>query len=209
MKGGKDFEEFCKIAKENADNLFSYTYKFRIKLLPTNPGLQEEVEQAESTTTSDEESGLMENNNDQTETYEQIIYLKLLHLIILLRRKNFLRFILSEVDAKFPFTEKISIYPTKFVSCGKDSWIFGANFIHFAARFDPEGLHLILSQVDGKIDLINTSLTERKWSPLHVAVLGDDSTSTRFVSIVRPTFSASLAYALSRWRYAFGIKWAL
>ena len=177
MEGGKYFEEFCQIASENSDNLFSYTYEFRINLYP---GLNENIEQAERTTASDEEAVLMENPNNQTESKERIIYLKLLHLTILLRRKNFLRFLLTKVDSK-TFTDKISISPTEFVSCGKDSWIFGANYIHFAARFDPVGLHLILSYVDDKIDLINRSVTERKWSPLHVAVCGDDSISTRLM----------------------------
>ena len=53
MEGGKYFEEFCQIASENSDNLFSYTYEFRINLYP---GLNENIEQAKRTTASDEEA---------------------------------------------------------------------------------------------------------------------------------------------------------
>ena len=136
-------------------NLFSYAYEIQIKL-----------ETAES-----------------RQPYRKL-NLKLFHLIILLRRRKFLQHMLKVAGFESYLTEPIGIHPKEFVPCGKDSWIFGGNSVHFAARFFPEGLNLILSQVDDKEYLINACLSEKKWSPLHVAVLGHDSLSTKYVSAI-------------------------
>ena len=62
----------------------------------------------------------------------------------------------------------------------KDMWIYGANAIHLAAKFMPQGLELLLSSLEDNSRLIGTkSLYE--CAPLHVAAKNNDSLSTRYL----------------------------
>jgi hypothetical protein len=59
----------------------------------------------------------------------------------------------------------------------QDIWIFGASLIHFAAKFMPEGLELLLSSLE-KNKPVDTE-SKHGLVPLHVAARNNDSLSTR------------------------------
>ena len=60
----------------------------------------------------------------------------------------------------------------------KDMWIYGANAIHLAAKFMPQGLELLLSSLGDNSRLIGTR-SQYECAPLHVAAKNNDSLSTR------------------------------
>ena len=62
----------------------------------------------------------------------------------------------------------------------KDMWIYGANSIHLAAKFMPQGLELLLSCLNDQIRVVD-SKTDYECSPLHVAAANNDSLSTRYL----------------------------
>ena len=59
----------------------------------------------------------------------------------------------------------------------RDIWIFGASLIHFAAKFMPEGLELLLSSLENNKPVDTKS--KHGLVPLHVAARNNDSLSTR------------------------------
>ena len=58
-------------------------------------------------------------------------------------------------------------------------WIYGANAIHLAAKFMPQGLELLLSSLDDNSGLLDIT-SQEKCTPLHVAATSNDSLSTRY-----------------------------
>ena len=62
----------------------------------------------------------------------------------------------------------------------KDMWIYGANAIHLAAKFMPQGLELLLSSLEDNSRLIDTA-SYYECAPLHVAAKNNDSLSTRYL----------------------------
>ena len=64
----------------------------------------------------------------------------------------------------------------------QDIWIFGASLIHFAAKFMPEGLELLLSSLENNKPVDTKS--KHGLVPLHVAARNNDSLSTRYFLIV-------------------------
>ena len=59
----------------------------------------------------------------------------------------------------------------------QDIWIFGATLIHFAAKFMPKGLELLLSTFENNKPVDTKS--KHGLVPLHVAARNNDSLSTR------------------------------
>ena len=59
----------------------------------------------------------------------------------------------------------------------QDIWIFGASLIHFAAKFMPEGLELLLSTLENNKPVDKKS--KYGLMPLHLAARNNDSLSTR------------------------------
>ena len=59
----------------------------------------------------------------------------------------------------------------------QDIWIFEASLIHFAAKFMPEGLELLLSTLENNKPVDKKS--KHGLTPLHVAARNNDSLSTR------------------------------
>ena len=62
----------------------------------------------------------------------------------------------------------------------KDRWIFGASCLHFAAKYNPKGLSMLLShlKIKERRNLINDThlcdaQTQCKDTPLHVAAFND------------------------------------
>ena len=65
---------------------------------------------------------------------------------------------------------------------GQDAWILKANCLHFASRFYPEALHIILSFFDKrgtKKELIAETHAKGMFSPLHCAATQPESIGTR------------------------------
>ena len=65
---------------------------------------------------------------------------------------------------------------------GEDSWVLHANILHFASRFFPQALHLILSFFEKKGDkqkLIDETHKNGNHSPLHCAVIQPEYIGTR------------------------------
>ena len=58
-------------------------------------------------------------------------------------------------------------------------WIYGANSIHLAAKFMPQGLELLLSCLNDNSRVVDAK-TDYECSPLHVAAANNDSLSTRY-----------------------------
>ena len=59
-------------------------------------------------------------------------------------------------------------------------WIYGANSIHLAAKFMPQGLELLLSCLNHNSRVVDAK-TDYECSPLHVAAANNDSLSTRYL----------------------------
>ena len=60
----------------------------------------------------------------------------------------------------------------QYLSCapdGDESWIFYANCLHFAAKFNSRALHLLLTHFKDKKQFIQMSHENGVKSPLHVA----------------------------------------
>ena len=78
--------------------------------------------------------------------------------------------------------EKSNVKPFEGVTVAEeDVWIYGANCLHFAAKFNPIGLQMILSNVKGnyKSKLMEDAHVEGKMSALHVAACNHSALATR------------------------------
>ena len=99
--------------------------------------------------------------------------IKILHYIV----ENYKETITPEVLGEGIEVESDeSKNPSKNV-VSQDIWIFGASLIHFAAKFMPEGLELLLSTFENNKPVDTKS--KHGLVPLHVAARNNDSLSTR------------------------------
>ena len=106
----------------------------------------------------------------------------ILHMVIILRKEKILRLILNEMDQN---DYEVWLKPVKvdYTNIDQDlekSWIYSANSLHLAAKYNPEALHIILSHLKDtpmkdKIQLhgVNSLV------PLHVATMNSDSMSVK------------------------------
>ena len=116
------------------------------------------------------------------------ITLNLFHIVIILCQSKPLKAILCKIDKLDDSMEYLK-EPVKVnanVACtGEDSWILQATCLHLAAKFNPEGLHFLLShmKMDCKIKSMEYVHKKGSFSPLHLAAAKvDDSRSTRYVT---------------------------
>ena len=108
----------------------------------------------------------------------------ILHIAIILRKEKILRLILDKMNIN---VFEVWFYEVKFSKISKDfqkSWMYSANSLHLAAKFNPTALHLILSSLND-----NESFKEKLnelygLTPLHVAAMNSDSLSARYVPLV-------------------------
>ena len=124
----------------------------------------------------------------------------ILHLVVLLQKNNILKMFLEKKDS---VTTDEWLEPVKIAGNYKKrekTWILNANLLHVAAKFNPDGLFLILSTL--KEDRNNIATPKRPSmrhasstsfmddvifksygtgmiSPLHVAATNPDSLSTK------------------------------
>ena len=104
------------------------------------------------------------------------------HIAVLLKDDQLLQALLkSKPDYKYWKDQIVKIQCNEDFK-GQDAWILKANCLHFASRFYPESLHIILSFFDKrgtKKELIAETHEERKFSPLHCAATQPESIGTR------------------------------
>ena len=77
------------------------------------------------------------------------------------------------------YASKVWVEETIDNVASKDMWIYGANSIHLAAKFMPQGLELLLSSLDDNSGLVDMK-SQYNCTPLHVAATSNDSLSTRY-----------------------------
>ena len=104
--------------------------------------------------------------------------MSLLHIAILCHDIDQLSQILNLLETRVWMADPVFlIIPKKFknvVIAEEDAWINGATCYHLAARFNPNGLHLLLSQLEENSDTFLEIYKNGKTSPLHVAASNTD-----------------------------------
>ena len=108
------------------------------------------------------------------------------HIAILLKDESLIYSLLkSKPDYKYWIRQTVEIETgDKSQVTGEDSWVLDANILHFASRFFPEALHMILTffEKEGTKDqLILETHQPGMNSPLHCAAIQPESIGTRFV----------------------------
>ena len=118
----------------------------------------------------------MKKDSDQNHQYV-IVSLSLLHLIILTRKTDILKYLLKKQILLEHWTKPIKFDKTNMFK--KHLWIRNANCFHLAAKHYPEGLQLLLDHIG--FDMIENIFSDGKTTPLHVAANRLDSQSTRYI----------------------------
>ena len=107
------------------------------------------------------------------------------HIAVLLKDDQLLQALLkSEPNYKYWIDQVVEVQDNEGNKDfeGQDAWLLKANCLHFASRFYPESLHIILSFFDtkgSKKDLIDKTHAEGMFSPLHCAATQPESIGTR------------------------------
>ena len=133
-------------------------------------------QQSKNNTDCPDGTALLSNPTEMT--------VNILQMAIILRKEKILRLILDKMDTdvfEFWFEE------VKFSKIDKDlerSWIYSANSLHFAAKFNPTALHLILSHFKDNQSFQEKLIGLYGLTPLHVAAMNSDSLSARYVPLV-------------------------
>ena len=115
--------------------------------------------------------------NTSNKREDKIISLKLFHLVVIFNDNNLLEKILEKSIPDDIWTTPVTVLKGATESLESD-WINDANCYHLAAKFNPKGLHLLLTKVkefsqESFWELYN----DHNVSPLHVAALNSDSIS--------------------------------
>ena len=123
-----------------------------------------------------------DDDENQREAGKYALQIPFGHIAVLLKDDQLLQALLkSNPDYKYWKDQIVKIqYNEDFK--GQDAWILKANCLHFASRFYPESLHIILSFFDKrgtKKELIAETHEEGKFSPLHCAATQPESIGTR------------------------------
>lgn len=124
----------------------------------------------------------LQDNNQKSEKFTLILPFG--HVAILLKNELLIHSLLrSKPDYKYWIQQTVETETgDKNEVTGEDSWVLHANIFHFASRFFPEALHMILSffEKEGTKDqLIQETHQPGMYSPLHCAVIQPDSIGTR------------------------------
>ena len=155
-------------------------FEYDIKL-----SLRRKVNPSKNLDAGTQDSGLeVDDENEKEAVFGTFTFL---HLLILCQEFDILRQITQthkdilniEVVKQVTITAsrtKQQIEPNSVVK--KDNWIFGANCLHLAAKFMPQGLKLIFENLDNHIALINVG-NHNQCTPLHISANNITSLSTR------------------------------
>ena len=134
---------------------------------------------------------LLRNNENSENSFT--IKMSLGHVFILLKDSQLMLALLkSEPNHLYWIHATVEI--TNNGIKGKDAWLNNANCLHFASRFNPESLHLILSffELQGtKEILIQETHRDGIFSPLHCASFQPESIGTRY-TMYRPMTNPGL-----------------
>ena len=154
---------------------FNYAVEVRLVIVDqcSNP-LSRSVEEG-----STETDGAL-TNEDTGENYK--IHLSFLDMIVILRQYSILKRIILKTSALENYTKKVRIEgQNPAIIAEDDSWIKEANCFHFAAKFNPKGLLMILDglRFDQNKNFIQTIHEKGTMTPLHVSATNTDPLSTR------------------------------
>ena len=134
-------------------------------------------------------ASLQEKDEHQEPIYEEGKYTLQMpfgHIAVLLKDDGLLSALLqSKPDYKYWIDHIVEIQNGSDNAMdfkGQDAWVLKANCLHFASRFYPEALHVILSFFEAqgtKEKLIFETHDEGMFSPLHCAATQPESIGTR------------------------------
>ena len=106
--------------------------------------------------------------------------LSVLHILVVLNDEEIMTAIVEKNIIRKHWLDPIQlIKPNKIKIAQENQWIEKANCFHLAAKFNPTGLHLMLSQLKTDQDVFQKLYENGQCSPLHVAALNSDSLSLR------------------------------
>ena len=154
---------------------FNYAVEVRLVIVDqcSNP-LSRSVEEG-----STETDGAL-TNEDTGENYK--IHLSFLDMIVILRQYSILKRVILKTSTLENYTKKVRIEgQNPAIIAEDDSWIREANCFHFAAKFNPKGLLMILDglRFDQNKNFIQTIHEKGTMTPLHVSATNTDPLSTR------------------------------
>ena len=165
------------INNEFDESWLDYNYAVEVRLVIvdqcSNP-LSRSVEEG-----STETDGAL-TNEDPGENYK--IHLSFLDMIVILRQYSILKRIILKTSTLENYTKKVRIEgQNPAIIAEDDSWIKEANCFHFAAKFNPKGLLMILDglRFDQNKNFIQTIHEKGTMTPLHVSATNTDPLSTR------------------------------
>jgi len=138
------------------------------------------------------------NKCDSTETIrihgssEYVTLLDFFHFLILVKKYKLLYHFLVELtdeniasntlQLKIEKEEpglSLDIYKDR-TPTREDSWVIGANYLHFAAKYCPEALEVLLKDSKNRFqELIEKPSRERKIRPLHLAAMNQTNLSAK------------------------------
>ena len=183
-----EFTETYSHLKPKLDELKFQTYSLKVTISKTDSS---GVELEDPATSPQEDTGLR-------------LSLNLFHLVILLRKEDILKYLLKRYSAIKEWLKPVTVnFPRNYKPddlMDYDKWICQANCLHFAAKYFPRGLQIILSHFE-EIEkdqmakmvnvttlkasttplrkLINESHKSECLTPLHVASFSPVALSTR------------------------------
>ena len=156
--------------KSDWKNIPNFVIKVKLRLLPQRNPFQ----LSRSNSDVPDGTSLFSTPTDMT--------FNILHMVIILRKKKILRLILNKMDQNDyeVWLNRVKVDYTNIDQDLERSWIYSANSLHLAAKYNPEALHIILSHLKDtpmkdKIQLhgVNSLV------PLHVAAMNSDSMSVK------------------------------
>ena len=203
--------EGVEIAKEvlSSDNVMCFNdsnwkqWEYRVKVNLSIEQVSKNEEKCPSNGTSKNNNllpnSIEESDDDQADSNSDFgqpmsLTLNLLHIAILkCNNMDALKCLLEKPDISIDMW-KTSVTVNKpsnmkIVIAEEDAWIDGANCLHLAAKFNPNALHLFLSNIEMKEErkkeiILDFHQNGTNGTPLHVAASNTSSLSTRYVTLI-------------------------
>ena len=107
----------------------------------------------------------------------------MVHFLILAKKYKLLFHFLSQYGEKIQTRiDEMKPLPTEKVPIREHSWIFGANYLHMAAKYSPEALEILLEDSKQRFhDLIHMPSQRRQILPLHLAAMNQTNLASRLL----------------------------
>ena len=122
-----------------------------------------------SISTDEEEEDVDDLDGEPIPGQTFTLTMTIFHLIIMLRKQKTIKRLLESGFSNGDWMKTVQIDGPNWTVVEEEKWIFEANCLHLAAKFNHGALHLLLTQLDNKESLILESHKEGKISPLHLA----------------------------------------